>query len=379
MNKDTFIVIIIRPYLGRERVMKGYIVLSTGEIFEGELLGKQQEVYGEIVFFTGMTGYEEVITDPSFKGQMVVFTYPLIGNYGINQIDQESDVPQASALIMQGCRSQGYHYQSRHSLQEYAEKMNIPILVGVDTRAVVKRIRELGDMGAVITTKPETVDFTTKQTIAMLDLVKEVSTTQIKTYGDGDHHVVMIDFGYKKSILKSLINLGCKVTVVPYDTDENTIINLKPDGIFLSNGPGNPKTLLHLTAQIKRLATRYPTMGICLGHQLLALAFGGDTHKLRFGHRGANQPVQDLVTKKVYITSQNHSYVVTDSSLKETGFTVRYVNINDKSVEGMSHLDYSITSVQFHPEAHPGPSDSEEIFLGFLMDMSSEERVKTYA
>lgn len=359
--------------------MKGYIVLSTGEIFEGELLGKEQEVYGEIVFFTGMTGYEEVITDPSFKGQLVVFTYPLIGNYGINQIDQESEVPHASALIMQGCRNQGYHYQSRQSLQEYAEKMNIPILVGVDTRAVVKRIRELGDMGAVMTTNPETVDFTLKPIIGTLDLVKEVSTTQIETYGDGDHHVVMIDFGYKKSILKSLINLGCKVTVVPYDTDEMTITNLNPDGIFLSNGPGNPKSLVHLTAQIKRLATRYPTMGICLGHQLLALAFGGDTHKLRFGHRGANQPVQDLVTKKVYITSQNHSYVVTDGSLKQTGFTVRYVNINDKSVEGMSHLDYSITSVQFHPEAHPGPSDSEEIFLGFLMDMSSKERVKTYA
>lgn len=359
--------------------MKGYIVLSTGEVFEGELLGNKQEVYGEIVFFTGMTGYEEVITDPSFKGQMVVFTYPLIGNYGINKIDQESEVPQASALIMQGCRNHGFHYEALESLQEYAEKNNIPILVGVDTRAVVKRIRELGDMGAVITTNPETVDFTLKPSIGMLDLVKEVSTTQIQTYGDGDYHIVMIDFGFKKSILKSLIGIGCKVTIVPYDTDEITITNLNPDGIFLSNGPGNPKNLLHLTGQIKRLAVRYPTMGICLGHQLLALAFGGDTHKLSFGHRGANQPVQDLLTKKVYITSQNHSYVVTDSSLKQTGFTVRYVNINDKSVEGMSHLHYPITSVQFHPEAHPGPSDSEGIFLDFLTDISSKRSEKIYA
>ncbi|OIJ10472.1 carbamoyl phosphate synthase small subunit [Anaerobacillus alkalilacustris] len=359
--------------------MKGYIVLSTGETFEGELLGNVEQVYGEVVFFTGMTGYEEVITDPSFKGQMVVFTYPLIGNYGINGIDQESVGPQASALIMQGCRSQGYHYEAIDSLKEYAEKHSLPILVGVDTRAVVKRIRELGDMGAIITTNLDSVDFSSKQTIGTRDLVQEVSTTTIESFGDGDHHVVMVDFGYKKSIVTSLMKLGCKVTVVPYNTDELTIANLGPDGILFSNGPGNPKKLLHLTGQIKRLATTYPTMGICLGHQLLALAFGGDTEKLRFGHRGANQPVQDLLTKKVYITSQNHSYVVTDSSLKETGFTPRYVNINDRSIEGMSHSKYPITSVQFHPEAHPGPSDSEEIFLHFLTDMSSKRREKVYA
>lgn len=361
------------------RAVKGYLVLSTGEVFEGELLGESKEVYGEVVFFTGMTGYEEVITDPSFKGQMVVFTYPLIGNYGINGDDQESKAPQPSALIMQSCRSQGYHYQSHESLEKYANKHSIPVLVGVDTRAVVKRIRELGDMGAIITTNPEMIDFSTKQVIGTRNLVEEVSTTKIETFGQGDFHVVMIDFGYKKSILTSLIKLGCKVTVVPFDTEEKTINNLKPDGIFLSNGPGNPKKLLHLTEQIKRLATTYPTMGICLGHQLLALAFGGDTQKLRFGHRGANQPVQDILNQKVYITSQNHSYFVTDESLKKTGFTPRYVNINDRSIEGMSHILYPITSVQFHPEAHPGPSDSEEIFLHFLTDMSSKRREKVYA
>ncbi len=359
--------------------MKGYIVLSTGEFFEGELLGSEQEVYGEAVFFTGMTGYEEVITDPSFKGQIVVFTYPLIGNYGINGNDQESNKPQATALIMQGCRNQGYHYEAKTSLEEYAKKYSIPILVGVDTRAVVKRIRELGDMGAIITTNPKTVDFRTKQSIETKNLVEEASTTTIETYGDGEYHVVMIDFGYKKSILKNFVTLGCKVTVVPFDTDEKTIHSFQPDGILLSNGPGNPKKLLHLAPQIKRLATAYPTMGICLGHQLLALAFGGNTEKLRFGHRGANQPVQDLFTNKVYITSQNHSYFVTDESLVETGFVPRYVNINDKSIEGMSHEQFPITSVQFHPEAHPGPSDSEEIFLHFLTDMSSKRREKVYA
>lgn len=360
-------------------IVKGYLVLSNGEIFEGRLLGNQEEVYGEVVFFTGMTGYEEVITDPSFKGQMVVFTYPLIGNYGINGHDQESIVPQASALIMQGCRSEGYHYEALESLEEYANKYSLPILIGVDTRAVVKRIRELGDMGAIITTNVDTVDFASKQIIGTRDLVEQVSTKKIETFGTGDYHVVMIDFGYKKSILTSLLQLGCKVTIVPFDTDEITIMNLRPDGILLSNGPGNPKKLLHLTGQIKRLAIMFPTMGICLGHQLLALAFGGDTQKLRFGHRGSNQPVQDLLTKKVYITSQNHSYVVTDDSLKQTGFTPRYVNINDKSIEGMSHSKYPITSVQFHPEAHPGPTDSEEIFLYFLTDMSSKRREKVYA
>lgn len=359
--------------------MKGYLVLSSGEVFEGEFLNNQQEIYGEIVFFTGMTGYEEVMTDPSFKGQIVVFSYPLVGNYGINGNDHESNIPQASALIMQSCRDAGYHYESMQALKEYADKHDLPVLVGVDTRAVVKRIRDLGDMGAIITTNLETVDFSTKEVIGTRDLVQEVSTSEIFSVGEGDYHVVMIDFGYKKSILNSLVKLGCKVTIVPYDTDEATIISLKPDGIFLSNGPGNPKKLLHLTGQINRLAKTYPTMGICLGHQLLALAFGGDTDKLRFGHRGANQPVQDLLTKKVYITSQNHSYVVKDDSLKDTGFTVRYVNINDKSIEGMSHLHYPITSVQFHPEAHPGPVDSEEIFLHFLTDMSSKRREKVYA
>ncbi len=359
--------------------MKGYLVLSTGEIFEGELLGSKEEVYGEVVFFTGMSGYEEVMTDPSFKGQIVVFTYPLIGNYGINGIDQESVAPQASALIMQGCRNEGFHYESVDSLKDYAEKTSLPILVGVDTRAVVKRIRELGDMGAIITTNIDSVDFSTKPVIGTRNLVEAVSTTKIETFGKGDYHVVMIDFGYKKSILTSLLALDCKVTVVPYNTDVNTIAELNPDGLFLSNGPGNPKKLTHLLGQIKKLATTYPTMGICLGHQLLALAFGGDTEKLRFGHRGANQPVQDLLTKKVYITSQNHSYVVKDGSLAQTGFSTRYININDQSIEGMSHLHYPITSVQFHPEAHPGPSDSEEIFQNFLTDMSSKRREKIYA
>lgn len=359
--------------------MKGYLVLSTGEQFEGELFVSDEQVFGEVVFFTGMAGYEEVMTDPSFNGQMVVFTYPLIGNYGINENDHESNKPQATALIMQGCRQEGFHYESKQSLYEYAEKHRIPILVGIDTRAVVKRIRELGDMTAIITTNPQDVDFSNKPNISERDLVNEVSIKRMESYGHGSNHVVMIDFGYKKSILKTLIQMGCKVTIVPHTTDVSIIHKLKPDGIFLSNGPGNPKKLMHLLTNIKQLAESYPTMGICLGHQLLALAFGGDTKKLKFGHRGANHPVMDVITKKVYLTSQNHSYVVTDTSLKDTGFSTRYVNVNDQSVEGMSHCKYPITSVQFHPEAHPGPSDSEGIFHDFLMNMSNKRSETIYA
>ena len=359
--------------------MKGYLVLSTGEIFEGEWLGGIEEVYGEVVFFTGMTGYQEVITDPSFKGQIVVFTYPLIGNYGMNDVDNESRLSQVSGVIMSELSDEGFHYESTISFSERCQKESIPMLVGVDTRAVVKRIRELGDMGAILTTDLDKVDFSNKQTIGTRDLVKEVSTTTIETYGNGEHHVVLVDFGYKQSIVDSLIAMDCKVTVVPYDTSFETIKVLQPDGILLSNGPGNPKKLAKHLADIKKLATSYPTLGICLGHQLLALAFGGDTEKLRFGHRGANQPVQDLVTKQVYMTSQNHSYVVKEEEISQTGFTVRYKNINDGSVEGLTHSLYPITSVQFHPEAHPGPSDSETIFTLFKNEMSSKRREKAYA
>ncbi|OLO40642.1 carbamoyl phosphate synthase small subunit [Alkalihalophilus pseudofirmus] len=359
--------------------MKGYLVLSTGETFEGEWVGQEVDVYGEVVFFTGMTGYQEVITDPSFKGQIVVFTYPLIGNYGVNDFDNESKHPQVSGVIMSECNPSGFHYESKQSFQDNCESSNIPMLTGIDTRAVVKRIRELGDMGAIITTDLSRVNFDQYEPIDQLNLVEEVSTKETVTYGEGSSHVVLIDFGYKKSIVDTLVKFDCKVTVVPYDTPFETIVTLKPDGILLSNGPGNPKQMAAQLNDIKKLAATYPTFGICLGHQLLALAFGADTEKLRFGHRGANQPVQDLLTKRVYMTSQNHSYVVKENSLQDTGLVARYKNINDGSVEGLIHTQLPVASVQFHPEAHPGPSDSEEIFSIFIKEMSSKRREKAYA
>lgn len=361
--------------------MKGYLVLENGDQFEGSWIGQVPEkpVEGEVVFFTGMTGYQEVLTDPSFKGQIVVFTYPLIGNYGINETDFESIEPQVSGVIICESNDGNHHYEAVHTFQEYIQKWNIPLLAHVDTRAVVRRIRTHGVMGGQMVSHPEQATFENYQTIEEKMLISEVSTKEIQSYGDGSYHVVLVDFGYKKSILTSLMEAGCKVTVVPYNTPYETIQAMRPDGIMLSNGPGDPKQMEFHLPVIKKLVQNYPTLAICLGHQLVALAFGGNTKKLKFGHRGGNQPVMDLDQKKVFMTSQNHTFVVDEDSLKGTGFRIRYLNVNDKSVEGMTHLHLPVISVQFHPEAHPGPSDSAWIFDDFVSLMNSVRREKVYA
>lgn len=361
--------------------MKGYLVLENGDQFEGNWVGQtpNEPLEGEVVFFTGMTGYQEVVTDPSFKGQIVVFTYPLIGNYGINEVDFESVTPQVSGVIVSECSEEHHHYEAVNTFASYLQKWNIPMLTNVDTRAVVKRLRTQGVMGGQMVSHPEQATLDNYRSIEEKMLISEVSTKQIETYGDGLYHVVLLDFGYKKSIVTSLNHVGCKVTVVPYNTSYETIQSLKPDGIMLSNGPGDPKQMEFHLPVIKRLVQNYPTLAICLGHQLMALAFGGNTKKLKFGHRGANQPVIDLVQKKVFMTSQNHTFVVDESSLKGTGFSARYINVNDKSVEGMIHASLPIISVQFHPEAHPGPSDSSWLFTDFVGLMNSVRREKVYA
>ncbi|HEU5141438.1 MAG TPA: carbamoyl phosphate synthase small subunit [Bacillales bacterium] len=358
--------------------MKGYLKLATGETFEGSWLGPQDDFCGEVVFFTGMTGYQEVISDPSFKGQIVVFTYPLIGNYGINEVDFESVQPQVSGVVLSETDRFGDHWQSRNSFVEELKNWNIPILADVDTRTVVQRIRTVGDIPGVLTTARDQAkpDF---HSIYRKNWIKEVAGSQVQDIGSGNPHIGLIDFGYKKSIANVLFDLGCKVTIIPFDIAAETIESLQPDGLLLSNGPGNPKQLGSYLEDFKRLALTFPTLGICLGHQLLALAFGGDTEKLKFGHRGANQPVQDVQTGKVGMTAQNHSYVVTEESLRNTDFLMKFRNVNDGSVEGMVHKTRDIASVQFHPEGHPGPADFQSIFSDFVTTIKQRKGGMAYA
>ncbi|WP_026699938.1 carbamoyl phosphate synthase small subunit [Salibacterium aidingense] len=360
--------------------MKGYIKLENEEVFEGTInAASQEDVYGEIVFFTGMTGYQEVMTDPSFHGQIVVFTYPLIGNYGWNETDYESVHPQPAGLVISEAAPEVFHYEAKQTIKEAAEKAGIPLITGIDTRSLVKSIREKGDMGAVLTASPSQVNVREYEPIGEQMLIDEVAVKEPAASGNGEEHIVLLDFGYKQSMVRRLNEKGCKVTVVPYDAEEEEIAALKPDGLLFSNGPGNPKQLTPLLQRYRRLSQTYPSLGICLGHQLLALAYGGDTEKLRFGHRGANQPVQDTHSNRVFMTSQNHSYVVKEDSLPAGEFTIQYKNINDQSIEGLSHMTHDITTVQFHPEAHPGPADSEEIFDQFLEQLKNKGREKTYA
>lgn len=360
--------------------MKNYLHLANGSKFEGELLTKPntKAITGEIVFFTGMTGYQEVLTDPSYKDQIVIFTYPLVGNYGINEYDFESKKPHVAGVIVYEGNMHHSHYQAEYSLKEYLDKWNIPLLSHVDTRAVVKNIRKEGSMEAAITSESE-FSFESGK-VEIEPYVAEVSTNNIESFGHGEKHVVLMDFGYKKSILDSLLQQDLRVTVVPFDTTYEQIKLLEPDGILLSNGPGDPKALAYLLDNIKQVISNYPSMGICLGHQLTSLAFGGNTRKMLFGHRGANQPVVDLQTKRVYMSSQNHSYEVDESSLEGTPLEVRFKNVNDGSVEGIMHKELPIFTTQFHPEANPGPMESSIYFNDFLKMINEYSgREKVYA
>jgi carbamoyl-phosphate synthase small subunit len=359
--------------------MNGFLHLADGKTFQGQLHGELAEhgISGEIVFFTGMTGYQEVLTDPSYKNQIIVFTYPLIGNYGINEADFESNKPHPAAVIVSEAAQTAFHYEARHSFTEYLKKWGIPILEHIDTRELVKCIRQNGTMPAVLTTDPDcevSCDL-------IEDLkVKHVSTVKPVTTGNGDTHIVLIDFGFKKSIAQNLLKHNCAVTIVPYNYSFEQIISLKPDGVLLSNGPGNPKALREQLPVIKKVIQHFPVLGICLGHQLAALALGADTKKMLFGHRGANQPVYDVSGHKVFMSSQNHSYAVDENSIGNTGLEIRFYNRNDQSIEGFRHKKLPLLTVQFHPEASPGPEDSAFIFDEFINTVKYENwREVSYA
>lgn len=346
----------------------GYLTLETGEVFEGVLIGAEKDSLGEVVFNTSMTGYQEIITDPSYAGQIITFCYPIIGSYGINAIDDESISPALSGVIIGDLCETPSHYQSINKFSEKLKQAGVPGIAGVDTRLLVKTIRSRGTVKGYLSYKKKTNLPTTGNQAFWVD---KVSTKKTQFFKNSGPHIVLYDFGYKKSILNALLEENCAVTIVPYNTSFEKVKALNPDGVLLSNGPGDPMELKQWFPEIKKISQQFPTLGICLGHQLIALAYGAKTTKLAYGHRGGNHPVKEINTGKVKITAQNHGYVVVDESIDEKVFDVTYRNVNDKSIEGLKHQNFPIQTVQFHPEAHPGPSDTEYILKDFVKQLAS--------
>lgn len=349
--------------------MRARLLLEDGTLFTGKAFGSTKESFGEIVFNTGMSGYQELLSDPSYCGQLVTMTYPLIGSYGVNRDDFEAVRPAVGGLIVRKYESYPSNWRSRGSLESMLQEYEIPAISGIDTRMLTRLIRQRGVMRGILTTsgagEAELLE-TLKALPNRQDQVSRVSTKQIyRSPGHGER-IVLIDYGTKLGILKELTSRGCDVTVVPYDTSAEQIRRLAPDGILLSNGPGNPKDVPQSVAVIRELLGEFPLFGICLGHQLFALACGADTGKLKYGHRGSNHPVKALSNGHCWITSQNHGYTVTEESIASTELNVTHVNNNDGTVEGLTHTRYPAFSVQFHPEAAPGPYDSNSLFDEFL-------------
>ncbi|GKX28022.1 carbamoyl-phosphate synthase small chain [Vallitalea longa] len=355
--------------------MKARLILENGTVFHGRAFGYLKETVGEVVFNTGMTGYQEVLTDPSYYGQIVTMTYPLIGNYGINIDDMQSKGAKVRGFVVREKCNEPSNWRCEFELDTYLKENRILGIEGVDTRALTKIIRNYGTMKGIITVR----DLTDSQIKLKLDgfsnknAVKEVTTKEIKVQDGQGLHIAIMDFGIKQNIIDSFKKRGCKLTIFPAGANAEDILAVEPDGVFLSNGPGDPKDIPESIVEIKKLVGKKPITGICLGHQLLALALGGNTEKLKFGHRGANHPVKDMKTGKIMITSQNHGYVVTGEGLPED-VNVTHINVNDNTIEGMRHNKYSIYSIQFHPEACPGPYDTAGIFDEFIDTISKGGR-----
>ena len=346
-------------------------------VFHGLSFGAQRESAGETIFHTGMTGYQEIITDPSYKGQLVVMTTPHIGNTGINFFDSESDRVHVEALIVKEYCDTPSNWRSKKSLAAFLKEFNVPAMEGVDTRYLTRVLRQEGSLRAVLSTQdlnPDSLVQKAKNTPPLegQNLAKTVSTPHPYLFKESSHpskfHVVVFDLGIKQSILKRFSKNQCRVTVVPCSATSNDVLNLKPDGIFLSNGPGDPAAVKNMIETAQKLIGKKPMFGICLGHQILALALGGTTSKLKFGHHGGNHPVQHLSSKKIEITSQNHCFVVDPDSLPKTA-ELTHVNLNDHTVEGFRDTDRQLMSVQYHPESAPGPQDSTYLFNEFVAMM----------
>ncbi|MFQ8689181.1 MAG: carbamoyl phosphate synthase small subunit [Blautia sp.] len=350
--------------------MKAFLILEDGHVFSGTSIGSTREVISEIVFNTSMTGYLEVMTDPSYAGQAVCMTYPLIGNYGICYEDQESNRPWIDGYIVRELSRVPSNFRSVDTIQHFLEKHDIPGICGIDTRALTKILREKGTMNGMITVNE---DYDIDEIIPRLKqyttgkVVEKVTCREKKVYPGPGKKVALLDLGAKRNIAKSLNARGCQVTVYPAQTTAEEILRDQPDGIMLSNGPGDPKECTAVIRELKKLYdSEVPIFAICLGHQLMALATGADTHKMKYGHRGGNHPVKDLRTGRVYISSQNHGYVVDTQTLDEKIARPAFVNVNDQTNEGLEYIGKNIFTVQFHPEACPGPQDSSYLFDRFL-------------
>ncbi|MCX5806854.1 MAG: glutamine-hydrolyzing carbamoyl-phosphate synthase small subunit [Proteobacteria bacterium] len=385
------------------KAAKAFIALEDGAIFEGKSCGIEGEREGEIVFNTSMTGYQEIMTDPSYKGQIVTMTYPLIGNYGVNEDDIESVNPKVEGFIVRELSKIASNYRSQDDIVNYLHRHNILAIEEVDTRALTRHIRVQGAMKGIISTidsDPESLVKKAKASKGIIgrDLVKEVTCTEPYIWSNREedrgsqsrinrpdyspftiHHsllkVIVMDFGVKMNILRMLNKSGCHVTVVPASTSAENIFAMQADGVLLSNGPGDPEGVPYAIEEIKKLIGKIPVFGICLGQQLLGLAYGGRTYKLKFGHRGANQPIKDLATGKVYIVSENHGFAVDIDSIKTESVKATHINLNDNTIEGLEHETYPVFSVQYHPEASPGPHDAYGLFAKFT-DMMKEFRKK---
>jgi carbamoyl-phosphate synthase small subunit len=366
--------------------MKAFLILEDGTVFEGKSVGSQREIISEIVFNTSMTGYLEVLTDPSYAGQAVTMTYPLIGNYGVTYEDMESGKGWPDGFIVREISRMPSNFRCQDTLQKFLEDNDIPGIYGIDTRGLTKILREKGTMNGMITTD-EAYDLEKilprLKEYRVTGVVKKVSRSEAEHFVPGDlgskqgevqFKVAVIDVGTKNNIIRCLLNRGCEVTVYPCDFKAEDVISSAPDGIMITNGPGDPAECVEIIEEIKKLSEAgIPIFAICLGHQLMALAHGFGTYKMKYGHRGANHPVMDLHSRRVYISSQNHGYVVDGDSLDESKAKPWFINVNDKTIEGLEYIGKPVKTVQFHPEANAGPKDSEVLFEEFIAMMGGNQ------